>query len=148
LAAANGQIEGSGNIAKELRWAVKNTGPQRNNRVPLKTIAGADPSLLLCTAKFVSSLGGSSVTAIKAVEPKPRAIQVPVLALFVCAVGIAGLVHDSWPSAVPWSWINLHVIFGVLLWIMGLDPDDLEAVRKEQMNSPRARFATFADERA
>jgi cytochrome b561 len=42
------------------------------------------------------------------------------LALFVGAVGIAGLVHDSWPRAVQWSWINLHVVFGVLLWIMVL----------------------------
>jgi cytochrome b561 len=42
------------------------------------------------------------------------------LALFVCAVGIAGLVHDSWPSVVPRSSINLHAVFGLLLWIMVL----------------------------
>lgn len=57
---------------------------------------------------------------IKVVESKLRAIQVPVLALFVCAAGIAGLVHDSWPISVQWSGINLHAVFGTLLWIMVL----------------------------
>ena len=38
--------------------------------------------------------------------------------LLVCAVGIAGLVRDSWPGAVQGSWIHLHAVFGVLLWIM------------------------------
>ena len=60
------------------------------------------------------------LAAIKVVELKLGAIQVPALALFVGAVGIAGLVHDSWPSTMQWSWINLHAVFGMLLWIMVL----------------------------
>ncbi|HEY0799632.1 MAG TPA: hypothetical protein VGD54_02245, partial [Steroidobacteraceae bacterium] len=27
---------------------------------------------------------------------------------------------DSWPGAMQWSWINLHPVFGMLLWIMVL----------------------------
>jgi cytochrome b561 len=38
-------------------------------------------------------------------------------ALLVCAVGIAGLVRDSWPGTVQGSWIHLHAVFGLLLWI-------------------------------
>jgi cytochrome b561 len=36
----------------------------------------------------------------------------------VGVVGIAGLVRDSWPGRIPGPWINLHAVFGVLLWIM------------------------------
>ena len=39
-------------------------------------------------------------------------------ALLVCTVGIAGLVHDSWPTPGLGPWINLHAVFGLLLWIM------------------------------
>ncbi|HXI47292.1 MAG TPA: hypothetical protein VNH39_01800 [Steroidobacteraceae bacterium] len=39
-------------------------------------------------------------------------------ALLVGTVGIVGLVHDSWPKSVQASWINLHAVFGLLLWIM------------------------------
>ena len=39
-------------------------------------------------------------------------------ALLICTVGIVGLVHDSWPKTVQGSWINLHAVFGLLLWIM------------------------------
>jgi cytochrome b561 len=41
-----------------------------------------------------------------------------VFALLVCTVGIAGLVLDSWPKSVKGPWINLHAVFGLLLWIM------------------------------
>lgn len=39
-------------------------------------------------------------------------------AFLICTVGIVGLVHDSWPKSVQGSWINLHAVFGLLLWIM------------------------------
>ncbi len=39
-------------------------------------------------------------------------------ALLICTVGIVGLVQDSWPKSVHASWINLHAVFGLLLWIM------------------------------
>jgi cytochrome b561 len=41
-----------------------------------------------------------------------------VFAFLVCTVGIVGLVQDSWPKSIQWPWINLHVVFGLLLWIM------------------------------
>jgi cytochrome b561 len=41
-----------------------------------------------------------------------------VFAVLVCAVGIVGLVHDSWPKSVQAPWINLHAVFGLMLWIM------------------------------
>jgi cytochrome b561 len=41
-----------------------------------------------------------------------------VFAFLVCTVGIAGLVHDSWPKSVQLQWLNLHAAFGLLLWIM------------------------------
>jgi cytochrome b561 len=40
------------------------------------------------------------------------------LPLLVCTVGIAGLLHDSWPTPELRPWINLHAVFGLLLWIM------------------------------
>ena len=40
------------------------------------------------------------------------------VALLVCAVGIAGLLRDSWPGPVREPWIDLHAVFGILLWIM------------------------------
>jgi cytochrome b561 len=41
-----------------------------------------------------------------------------IFAFLVCTVGIAGLAHDSWPNSVQAPWINLHAVFGLLLWIM------------------------------
>jgi cytochrome b561 len=37
-------------------------------------------------------------------------------ALAVCAVGIAGLARDSWPDLMQEPRINLHAVFGLLLW--------------------------------
>ena len=39
-------------------------------------------------------------------------------AFLVFTVGIVGLVLDSWPRSDQAPWINLHAIFGLLLWIM------------------------------
>jgi cytochrome b561 len=49
------------------------------------------------------------VIAIKFIELRRRAHPRWVAAFLVGAVGIAGLVRDSWP---------LHAVFGLLLWIM------------------------------
>ncbi len=40
------------------------------------------------------------------------------LTLPLCAVGMAGLLQDSWPGALIPSGINLHAIFGALLWLL------------------------------
>jgi hypothetical protein len=41
-------------------------------------------------------------------------------ALFVVAVGTAGLMAHSWPRQMVESWINIHLLFGLLLcgWVM------------------------------
>ena len=40
------------------------------------------------------------------------------LALPLCVVGIAGLLRDSWPGAPHLAGVNLHAIFGLMLWVM------------------------------
>jgi cytochrome b561 len=37
---------------------------------------------------------------------------------FVGAVGIAGVLRDSWPTLLHWPPINLHAAFGTMLWAM------------------------------
>ena len=37
--------------------------------------------------------------------------------LLVIGVGILGLLHDSWPKRTQAFWINVHAIFGLLLWV-------------------------------
>ena len=39
------------------------------------------------------------------------------LALLVIAVGVLGLIHDARTNSAPASWLNLHALFGVLLWV-------------------------------
>jgi cytochrome b561 len=60
------------------------------------------------------------VAAIEAVESQARAAGARRLAavLPLYAVGIAGLLRDSWPGALYLPRINLHAIFGALLWIL------------------------------
>jgi cytochrome b561 len=60
------------------------------------------------------------VTAIKVVESDAHAPKVRDLALAwpLYAIGIAGLLRDSWPGAPHLPGINLHAIFGVMLWLM------------------------------
>jgi len=40
------------------------------------------------------------------------------IGLLVVLVGVLALVHDSWPTRVLASWINVPTLFGLLLWIM------------------------------
>ncbi|MEA3134739.1 MAG: hypothetical protein QOG17_2585 [Gammaproteobacteria bacterium] len=37
--------------------------------------------------------------------------------LLVVAVGILGLLHDSWPKRTQAFWINVHAMLGLLLWL-------------------------------
>jgi cytochrome b561 len=39
-----------------------------------------------------------------------------VAAIFY-AIGIAGLLQDSWPAALPLPGVHLHAIFGAFLWV-------------------------------
>jgi cytochrome b561 len=36
--------------------------------------------------------------------------------VLVVAVGILGLLHDSWPKQTQRFWINVHALLGLLLW--------------------------------
>jgi cytochrome b561 len=60
------------------------------------------------------------VTAIKVLESGARATGARrlSLALSFCAIGLAGLLRDSWPGALPLPGVNLHAIFGAMLWLM------------------------------
>jgi hypothetical protein len=42
------------------------------------------------------------------------------VALLVVVIGTAGLIADSWPRQMVESWINIHLLFGLLLcgWVM------------------------------
>lgn len=58
------------------------------------------------------------MAAIKVVESDAAGARRLSLALPLCAVGIAGLLRDSWPGAPHLPGVNLHAIFGALLWLM------------------------------
>ena len=60
------------------------------------------------------------MTAIKVVESGGRAASARrlSLALPLCAVGMAGLLRDSWPGAPHLPAVNLHAVFGAMLWLM------------------------------
>ncbi len=60
------------------------------------------------------------MAAIKIVESRAVAANArgPWLALPLAALGIAGLLRDSWPGVQLAPALNLHAIFGALLWLM------------------------------
>jgi hypothetical protein len=60
------------------------------------------------------------VAAIKVVESGAHAASAGRLwlALPLGAIGIAGLLRDSWPGALHLPGVNLHAIFGAMLWLM------------------------------
>jgi cytochrome b561 len=37
--------------------------------------------------------------------------------VLVVGVGILGLLHDSWPKHSQRFWINIHAVFGIVLWL-------------------------------
>lgn len=41
-----------------------------------------------------------------------------VMVVLVIAVGILGLLHDSWPHATQAFWINIHVMVGLSVWVL------------------------------
>lgn len=41
-----------------------------------------------------------------------------VMALLVVAVGILGLLHDSWPRSTQTFWINIHALIGLAVWLL------------------------------
>jgi cytochrome b561 len=41
-----------------------------------------------------------------------------VMFLLVVIVGVLGLLHDSWPKQTQAFWINVHVLIGLLLWLV------------------------------
>ncbi|MGP8034252.1 MAG: cytochrome b [Steroidobacteraceae bacterium] len=40
------------------------------------------------------------------------------MAVLVVAVGVLGLLHDSWPRGTQAYWINLHALLGLLVWVL------------------------------
>ena len=61
------------------------------------------------------------MAAIKELESDTRAIGGCPLwfALSICAIGVAGLLRDSWPTALYLP-AGLHALFGAMLWLMVL----------------------------
>jgi cytochrome b561 len=41
-----------------------------------------------------------------------------IMVLLIIGVGILGLLHDSWSKRTQAFWINIHALFGLLVWIL------------------------------
>jgi cytochrome b561 len=41
-----------------------------------------------------------------------------IMVVLIVAVGILGLLHDSWPKGTSAFWINIHAITGLLVWAL------------------------------
>jgi cytochrome b561 len=41
-----------------------------------------------------------------------------ITVVLVVAVGVMGLLHDSWPKTTQRFWINVHALLGLLLWVL------------------------------
>jgi cytochrome b561 len=41
-----------------------------------------------------------------------------IMAVLIVAVGVLGLLHDSWPRRSQAFWINLHALIGLLVWVL------------------------------
>lgn len=41
-----------------------------------------------------------------------------ITVVLVIGVGTLGLLHDSWPRRTQAFWINIHALFGLLLWVL------------------------------
>ena len=80
--------------------------------------------MILCSAKLLAVHPARrwQVAAIKLVESGARTASRSRLlpALPFCAIGSAGLFQDSWPGALPLPGVNLHAIFGAMLWLMAV----------------------------
>jgi hypothetical protein len=62
------------------------------------------------------------MAAIEIVETQARAMRArrPSYAVPLYAIGLAGLLQDSWPAAPYLRHLNLHLMFGALLWLLVL----------------------------
>jgi cytochrome b561 len=40
------------------------------------------------------------------------------MVVLIVVVGVLGLLHDSWPKQTQSSWINLHAILGLSVWVL------------------------------
>ena len=41
-----------------------------------------------------------------------------LMALLIVVVSVLGLLHDSWPKRTQTFWINIHALFGLLVWVL------------------------------
>jgi cytochrome b561 len=41
-----------------------------------------------------------------------------IMAVLIVAVGILGLLHDSWPQSTQAFWINIHALIGLTVWLL------------------------------
>jgi cytochrome b561 len=41
-----------------------------------------------------------------------------IMMVLIVAVGILGLLHDSWPKGTQGFWINIHALTGLLVWAL------------------------------
>jgi cytochrome b561 len=41
-----------------------------------------------------------------------------IMAVLIVVVGVLGLLHDSWPKQTASSWINIHAMVGLLVWVL------------------------------
>ena len=79
--------------------------------------------MVLCIAKLESihlarrwHLAANKVVELGAPAPVARRLSLDIP---LCAVGIASVLRDSWPGA-PHLGVNLHAIFGAMLWLMAV----------------------------
>ncbi len=40
------------------------------------------------------------------------------MVVLIVAVGVLGLLHDSWPKRTQAFWINVHALIGLLVWLL------------------------------
>ena len=64
--------------------------------------------------------GGQSLSAATGTERYgPGAIAFHwSMVLLIVWVGALGLMHDSWPKSTQAFWINIHALFGLLVWAL------------------------------
>ena len=75
----------------------------------------------------------NGISAMRDVTPTPTASE-PVLGIarydngaiafhwtmvvLIVAVGVLGLLHDSWPKGTSAFWINIHALLGLAVWVL------------------------------
>lgn len=41
-----------------------------------------------------------------------------IMVVLIVAVGVLGLLHDSWPKGTQAFWINIHALVGLTVWVL------------------------------